>query len=238
MEDYIDRESTAGEDHAEQPVVPQHRPRGWYLYIIIPLGLIIVLFAAATLYGYVLNRRQKPALPDIVNSESTSQKDLESKRKSLEKKFGQLIPKGPYIVIDTGRNTLFLRKGPETLRQAVISSGSGNVLEDPRGDRKWIFDTPRGAFSVKSKVTDPSWIKPDWAFIEDGESIPRNWSQRVEEGVLGDYALGFGDGYFIHGTLYTRLLGRNVTHGCVRVGDEDLEAIFKAVSIGTPVFIF
>jgi L,D-transpeptidase YbiS len=200
--------------------------------------LIVVLFAAATVYGYVLNKRQKPALPAVVKPETMSQKDLDSKRKSLEKKFGQLVPKGPYIVIDTGRNTLFLRKGSEVLRQAVISSGSGNVLEDPNGDRKWVFDTPRGAFTVKSKATDPSWIKPDWAFIEDGESIPKDWSLRVEEGVLGDYALGFGDGYFIHGTLYTRLLGRNVTHGCVRVGDEDLEAVFKVVSIGTPVFIF
>jgi len=45
----------------------------------------------------------------------------------------------------------------------------------------------------------------------------------VEAGVLGDYALGFGQGYFIHGTLYTRLLGRNVTHGCIRVADKDLE---------------
>ena len=55
---------------------------------------------------------------------------------------------------------------------------------------------------------------------------------RIEAGTLGDYALGFGHGYFIHGTLYTRLLGRNVTHGCVRVGDEDLKDVFKAVPIG------
>ena len=62
--------------------------------------------------------------------------------------------------------------------------------------------------------------------------------ERIEAGTLGDYALGFGDGYFIHGTLYTRLLGRNVTHGCVRVGDEDLKAVFRAVSIGTKIYIY
>ena len=39
--------------------------------------------------------------------------------------------------------------------------------------------------------------------------------------MMGDYALGIGSGYFIHGTLYKRLLGRNVSHGCVRLGDED-----------------
>lgn len=61
---------------------------------------------------------------------------------------------------------------------------------------------------------------------------------RVEAGVLGDYALGFGQGYFIHGTLYTRLLGRNVTHGCVRVADKDLEEVFKASRIGTRIYIY
>jgi L,D-transpeptidase YbiS len=187
---------------------------------------------------------QTCALPIYASSQAietvpdNSRQDFETRKKSIEKKFNQLAPKGPYVVIDTGGNTLYLRKGSETIHQAVISCGSGNVLEDPKGNRKWIFDTPRGAFTVKSKATDPSWIKPDWAFIEEGENIPHDWDDRVENGVLGDYALGFGQGYFIHGTLYTRLLGRNVTHGCIRVGDEDLEFLFKNVSIGTPIFIF
>ena len=47
--------------------------------------------------------------------------------------------------------------------------------------------------------------KPDWAFIEEGRGDPGNFKDRVEEGSLGDFALGFGNGYFIHGTLYTRL---------------------------------
>ena len=41
--------------------------------------------------------------------------------------------------------------------------------------------------------------------------MPTNPEQRFESDVLGDYALGFGKGYFIHGTLYARLLGKNVT---------------------------
>ncbi len=60
----------------------------------------------------------------------------------------------------------------------------------------------------------------------------------MERGVLGDYALGFGNGYFIHGTLYTRLLGRNVTHGCIRVGDDDLKVVFNNAQIGTKIYIY
>ena len=105
-------------------------------------------------------------------------------------------------------------------------------------ERKWVFDTPRGVFSVQSKFTSPIWTKPDWAFIEEGETIPESASKRVEKGVLGDYSLGFGNGYFIHGTLYTRLLGKNVTHGCIRVGDKDLKKVFFATDIGTKIIIF
>jgi len=87
-------------------------------------------------------------------------------------------------------------------------------------------------------LADPIWIKPDWAFIEEGEKIPKDFDERIDYDSLGEYGLGFGDGYFIHGTLYTRLLGRNVTHGCIRVGDEDLIIVSRAVSIGTKIFIY
>ena len=122
---------------------------------------------------------------------------------------------------------------------ALASTGSGTILDKPgEGNAQWIFDTPRGEFHVQSKLTNPSWVKPDWAFIEEGVGIPQNPADRVEEGVLGDYALGFGKGYFIHGTLYTRLLGKNVTHGCIRLNDQDLKAVYQLARIGTPVIIF
>jgi L,D-transpeptidase YbiS len=81
-------------------------------------------------------------------------------------------------------------------------------------------------------------MKPDWAFIEEGEEIPRDGSGRAEPGVMGDYAVAIGDGYYLHGTLYKRLLGRNVSHGCVRLGDDDIEFIYKTTKIGTRVILF
>ncbi len=158
--------------------------------------------------------------------------------KALQRKLQRMAPRNYYIVIDSGKNILYLKKGDTIHLEAVVSCGSGNVLQEPDGERRWVFDTPKGVFAVTSKLRDPSWIKPDWAFIEEAEAIPKNPQDRVEEGVLGEYALGFGDGYFIHGTLYTRLLGRNVTHGCIRVGDEDLKKLFLAARIDTPIFIY
>jgi len=61
---------------------------------------------------------------------------------------------------------------------------------------------------------------------------------RQVEGELGRYALDLGDGYLIHGTTDPRSIGRAVTHGCIRLGDEDIEWLFANVPAGTPVIIY
>lgn len=149
-----------------------------------------------------------------------------------------IAPKGVHIVVDTARNRLYLKNGKTLLLEAVCSTGNGKILNDPAKNRSWRFDTPRGEFHILKKVHRPVWTKPDWAFIEEGEQVPSSFRERVEEDMLGDYALHIGNSYLIHGTLYRRLLGRSVTHGCVRLGDADLEKVFKASAVGTPVFIF
>lgn len=163
---------------------------------------------------------------------------LRSENYALRERIKSLRPEGLYIVVDTASNILFLNEGQRTILRATVSCGSGSILSDPSGKKRWVFDTPRGVFSVQSRYVKPRWTKPDWAFIEEGEPIPKNRKDRIEEGVLGDYALGIGNGYFIHGTLYTRLLGRNVTHGCIRVGDKDLKELYEKVPDGSKVLIF
>jgi lipoprotein-anchoring transpeptidase ErfK/SrfK len=173
--------------------------------------------------------------------------ELESTITSLQKKLfdldRQLVkrsPRGSYIVIDTAHNKLWLRQGEKTLREATCSTGSGKLLEDSAGGRSWVFSTPRGEFHVTNRLENPTWRKPDWAFIEDGEPVPTRTDavERFEEGVLGEYAMAFGDGFLIHGTLYTRLLGRSVTHGCVRLGPVDLKGVYDQTKVRTPIYIF
>jgi L,D-transpeptidase YbiS len=87
-------------------------------------------------------------------------------------------------------------------------------------------------------MENPWWRKPDWAFVEEGIPLPDRESERLDNKMMGDYAIGFGDGYFIHGTIYERLLGMAVTHGCVRLASDDLQTVYEKVHIGTLVFIF
>lgn len=156
----------------------------------------------------------------------------------LQKKINRFTPGGVYLVINTSENTFFLYKNKELVRQGICSTGSYVKLEADN-NKNWIFETPKGVFTIKGKITNPVWRKPDWAFVEEGLPVPPyNDSSRYEYGVLGDYALSLGDGYLIHGTLYKRFLGMPVTHGCVRMGDDDLKTVYETLPLGAKVFIF
>jgi L,D-transpeptidase YbiS len=164
---------------------------------------------------------------------------LRARQAALQRQLARYAPSATYIVVDTARNRLYVKRKETVLLTSLASTGSGTILDHPeRPGAHWVFDTPRGEFAVQSKLLNPVWVKPDWAFLEEGLDLPTNPDQRLEPGILGEYALGFGKGYFIHGTLYTRLLGKNVTHGCVRLNDEDLRTTYQLARIGTPIMIF
>ncbi len=205
------------------------------------LGTLLLIFISLEIAGYLIANKSSSQWKNVSKENNPGQigwGETSSMNNNLRRRIANLSPRELYIVIDTANNILFLKKGEQIIRKAVISCGSGNILSEPGAGRKWIFDTPKGEFFVKSKIKNPYWIKPDWAFIEEGKDVPDDLKDRIEAHFLGEYALAFGDGYFIHGTLYTRLLGRNVTHGCIRVGDEDLKHLYLAASIGTKIYIF
>jgi L,D-transpeptidase YbiS len=164
---------------------------------------------------------------------------LRKQNQQLRERLDKLLPRDPYIVINTTLNRLYLRRGSETIVDAVCSTGSNTQLVEPNGKRHWFFSTPRGVFSVKNKMIAPVWVKPDWAFIEEGEPVPgAQAEERFQEGFLGKYGLYFGNGYLIHGTLFQRFLGQSVTHGCVRLGDADLERVYQNSKVGTKIYIY
>jgi L,D-transpeptidase YbiS len=164
---------------------------------------------------------------------------LTAENDRLEARLSRLVPKQTHILVNTTLNRIYVRRGEEVLLDAECSTGSNTELETPDGSRHWFFSTPRGVFKVHRRMERPIWVRPDWSFVEEGVPIPpANAPERYQRGVLGDYGLYFGDGYLIHGTLFQRFLGQPVTHGCVRVGDEALEKIWRLTRVGTPIYIF
>ncbi len=178
----------------------------------------------------------------LSSSESDSSKaiqaGLEKALDDLQKKSISFTPVEPYFIANMTVNEFWMYKNRELVLHGLCSTGSYTQLE-AGNNKKWIFKTPRGVLKILGKKTAPVWKKPDWAFIEEGLPVPSaNHPSRLEEGVLGDYALTMRDSYMIHGTIYKRHLGSPVTHGCVRLNDEDLEKVYKTMNAGSKVYFY
>ena len=164
--------------------------------------------------------------------------DLEEENQGLRQILKDMEDNEIYLVVDTELNRLYLRQGEKVLRTAVVGTGSRQYIQEETG-RDWFFESPMGSLTVLGKERNPVWIRPDWSYVEENMPVPpENDPDRIVRGVLGKYALILGNGYKIHGTKYTDLLGTHFTHGCVSVGDKDLEFIYKTVKIGTKVYIY
>jgi lipoprotein-anchoring transpeptidase ErfK/SrfK len=77
--------------------------------------------------------------------------------------------------------------------------------------------------------------------IVAGDAIivpPVNTKQRHYDKVLGKFRLEMGNGYGIHGTDEPAKLGHSVSHGCVRLGDADIEKLYQIANVGDTVIIY
>jgi lipoprotein-anchoring transpeptidase ErfK/SrfK len=116
-------------------------------------------------------------------------------------------------------------------RGSVIPAGGGAVVA-VRGSEV-VKRFPDGR-EVPLEATDGREI------VVNGNIIipPFGVNQRRYKGVLGTRRLVLGDGYGIHGTNAPETIGRSVSHGCVRLRNEDIEKLYDMVPVGTPVYIY
>jgi lipoprotein-anchoring transpeptidase ErfK/SrfK len=223
------------------------------------LNLLKVLFFAvitvvALVLLFLLIIYVVPALQEIpsggkthlVNSMELKQsapykKQITQMKKDMDHlniKYNNYTTGQSYLVINTTDNLFYLYKNKKLIRSGHCSTGSYMMLKTEEG-RSWVFKTPKGKRTIQGKTTHPYWHRSDWSYIEEGTPVPpKDDPSRWEYGVLGDYSMSLGDGYMVHGTIYKRFLGMPVTHGCVRLNDEDLDVVFHALSIGSKVYIF
>ncbi len=218
------------------------RKAGAFFALLYTLGLLAAFLLFIKFRPVPEEAVMTPVDPAVsAMDEATLRKQISltaEKLNRLDSVRAHLFPNDVAIFVDSAANQISLVRNSRIEVRDKCSTGTGFELLDENRKRTWTFDTPRGYFRVAGKVANPVWIRPDWAFIEEGIPIPKNRQERAQANVLGDYAISFGNGYFIHGTLYTRLLGTSATHGCIRVGDDTLKKIYKAVRIGTPIWIY
>lgn len=217
-----------------------------FVFILFSSILITIALTLFILYAVPVLKELTPLKKTGINNQSLDKYPAYSKElglltkdiQRLSLKVNGFTSGQSYIVINTIENRFSLYTNKKLIREGFCSSGSYMMLQSS-GNKKWVFKTPKGKYWIHGKTTNPVWKRPDWSFVEEGSPIPSaNADSRYEYGVLGDYALILGDGYMIHGTIYKRFLGMPVTHGCVRLNDDDLKVIFNTLNIGSKVYIF
>jgi len=121
-----------------------------------------------------------------------------------------------------------------------VAPGSKRVITHPISIGRLDWGTPIGVTKVTSKVVNPSWYPPQ--SIRDEHAARNEPLPRIvppgPDNPLGKHALRLALGsYLIHGTNLPSGVGMRVTHGCIRMFPEDIEAMYKTVPVGTSVNI-
>ena len=125
------------------------------------------------------------------------------------------LPKGHFsIVVDKSQNQLLLTEDNQFMKSYVVATGKEN-------------STPIGTFKIVNKIVNPVWYK-------EGAIVPPD----SPGNILGTRWMGIDKaGFGIHGTVDPNALGQQLTAGCVRMGNGDVEELFDIVPIGTEVTI-
>ncbi|WP_246844457.1 L,D-transpeptidase [Hydrocoleum sp. CS-953] len=186
------------------------------------LGIVILLnYTQQKVYGSTPHKNQSG-----VSTNATDLTELQP----------QIKPKS--IITKKALNELYLK--PNEKIHLVIRLSDRRVYVYQQDQLKTTYpiaigregwETPTGTHKVIQKIPNPSWKHPF-----TGEIIPPG-----PENPLGERWIGFwtdGTNYIgFHGTPNEETVGQAVSHGCVRMLNQDVLALFEKVGIGTTVVV-
>jgi lipoprotein-anchoring transpeptidase ErfK/SrfK len=137
-------------------------------------------------------------------------------------------PLATHIVLRLGERRLYLMQGePGT-----------PIASYPVAVGKAGWETPTGRYQVEEMVENPDFLKVD------DTVVPMRVIKRIPPGPtnpLGQRWIGFarGEGWTLgfHGTPNPELLGQAVSHGCVRMRNEDVVKLYGLIQVGTAVVV-
>ena len=122
------------------------------------------------------------------------------------------------VLVDKSDYTLTLLLDGRFIKQYPVGTGKSDK-------------TPEGKFVIDYKLKNPVWYSPDGIY-QFGD--PKN--------ILGTRWIGFEDkkglyGYGIHGTTDPDSIGKEMSNGCVRLKNEDVQDLFDYVKTKMTVVI-
>jgi L,D-transpeptidase ErfK/SrfK len=149
----------------------------------------------------------------------------------------RLLPQGARegIVVNLPEHRLYYFPKPK-------KGETPQVITFPVSIGKMDWNTPLGKTKVVDKRKNPTWTPPESVrreHAERGDPLPAVVKSGPDN-PLGLYAMRLGitpGAYLIHGTNNPIAVGMAITHGCIRMYPEDIEALFPLVPVNTPVWL-
>lgn len=121
------------------------------------------------------------------------------------------------LIIKLKEKRVYVYQGDKLLKRYPVAIG------------KKGWETPTGEWQVMEKIRNPAWTS-----FKTGEVFPPG-----TENPLGARWIGFWtDGQDVigfHGTANIKSIGTAASHGCVRMRNRDVKALFRLVKVGTTV---
>ena len=173
---------------------------------------------------------------DSILTSQTRRSDLAIALLQREMRLRALERDEVHLAIDMGDSTLSLRHGGATLRTIPIQVGADSVIRAPDG-RTWRFVRGLGERHLQGKERSPEIVIPEWVYVSRGESVPPQESRTVAGGG-GRYVLRLNDESEIYSRPADGPLAIGVKPGSFMADEDDLEAIFEALRVETPVYIY
>ena len=219
----------------------------WYLPALALITVLTLLPAAAAEYElapgqkavgelrrYVI--RQGDVFPDIARHFDIGYTELAAANPGIDPWYPgvgrEIVIPSLHLLPDAPRKGIVINLAQ--WRLFYFSPGGDRLVTFPLGLGVIGKKTPLGATQVMSKEPNPTWYPPPSIRAERPElpaAIPPG-----PDNPLGAHALHLGwKNYLLHGTNKPDGVGRNVSHGCIRLYPEDIQWLFEATAVGTPV---
>ena len=170
---------------------------------------ILALLLAGSTIGAI-------ALPEKATASEENNKPISGEINALT---------SPIMSLDT-RLVLRLRE-----RRVYLYQGDEIMVSYPVAVGKKGWETPTGSHQVLQMIEKPTWEHP-W----NNTIVPPGPENPLGERWIGFWTDGKNSIGF-HGTTAENLIGQAVSHGCVRMKNEDIIALFSRVQLGTPVIV-
>lgn len=179
---------------------------------------------------------QERAVRDRVLASRARRSQLAVALLQRELRLRALEEKDIHLAISLADSTLSLRHGPATLREVPLRIGADSVVRAPDG-RTWRMIRALGERTVEAKETSPTVEIPEWVYVASSEPVPGAGARRVA-GALGRYVLRLDDGTEIYSQPTAGPFQEGVKPASFTASEQDLRAIFDAIRVDAPVYIY